>query len=125
MNTSIVLRATVRPPTSGPDATVPLARCTGHDESDSFDRLVGRSPALTSIIQKARRLAVLDASVLLQGETGVGKELFARAIHESGPRKRGPFIAVNCGGLPRDLVASELFGYVDGAFTGARRSGMV
>jgi transcriptional regulator with PAS, ATPase and Fis domain len=93
--------------------------------SDSFDRLVGQSRALTSVVQKARRLAELDASVLLQGETGVGKELFARAIHGSGPRRQGPFIAVNCGGLPRDLVASELFGYADGAFTGARRSGMV
>src|SRR6185295_6325235 len=57
--------------------------------------------------------------------TGVGKEIFARSIHESGPRRQGPFIAVNCGGLPRDLVASELFGYADGAFTGARRSGQI
>jgi transcriptional regulator with PAS, ATPase and Fis domain len=90
-----------------------------------FDRLIGESEALRCVVQKARRLAELDASVLLQGETGVGKEVFARAIHESGPRRQGPFIAVNCGGLPRDLMASELFGYVDGAFTGARRSGMV
>src|SRR6185295_20318013 len=57
--------------------------------------------------------------------TGVGKEIFARSIHESSPRRQGPFIAVNCGGLPRDLVASELFGYTDGAFTGARRSGQI
>jgi transcriptional regulator with PAS, ATPase and Fis domain len=70
-------------------------------------------------------LAEVDVPVLLLGETGVGKEMFARAIHEGGRRKDGPFVALNCGGLPRDLLASELFGYVDGAFTGARRSGMV
>jgi transcriptional regulator with PAS, ATPase and Fis domain len=63
--------------------------------------------------------------VLLQGETGVGKEIFARAIHENRQRTNGPFVAVNCGGLPRDILASELFGYVDGAFTGAKRSGMI
>src|SRR5262249_16717499 len=63
--------------------------------------------------------------VLLLGETGVGKERFARLIHESGRRQAGPFVALNCGGLPRDLLASELFGYVEGAFTGARRSGMI
>jgi sigma-54 dependent transcriptional regulator, acetoin dehydrogenase operon transcriptional activator AcoR len=63
--------------------------------------------------------------VLLQGETGVGKEMFARAIHESRLRTTGPFVALNCGGLPRDILASELFGYVDGAFTGAKRSGMI
>jgi len=63
--------------------------------------------------------------VLLQGETGVGKDMIARTIHESGRRRGGPFIALNCGGLPRDILVSELFGYVDGAFTGARRSGMV
>jgi transcriptional regulator with PAS, ATPase and Fis domain len=67
----------------------------------------------------------VDAALLLNGETGVGKELFARAIHEASPQAHGPFVALNCGGLPRELLASELFGYVDGAFTGARRSGMV
>jgi transcriptional regulator with PAS, ATPase and Fis domain len=67
----------------------------------------------------------VDSPVLLQGETGVGKELFARAIHESSRSREGPFIAVNCGGLPRELLASELFGYADGAFTGARRAGCI
>jgi transcriptional regulator with PAS, ATPase and Fis domain len=92
---------------------------------DGFSDLVGDSPRLTKVIQKARVLAGVNASVLLHGETGVGKEVFARAIHEQGPFRRAPFIALNCGGLPRDLLASELFGYVDGAFTGARRSGMM
>jgi transcriptional regulator with PAS, ATPase and Fis domain len=80
---------------------------------------------LRQTVEKARVLADVGAPVLLQGETGVGKEVFARAIHEGGRFRGGPFVAVNCGGLPRDLLASELFGYLDGAFTGARRSGMV
>jgi len=97
----------------------------GIDPSGSVDRIVGTSEALRQALEKAKLLAEVDVPVLLLGETGVGKEVFARAIHESGRRKDGPFVAVNCGGLPRDLLASELFGYVDGAFTGARRSGMV
>jgi transcriptional regulator with PAS, ATPase and Fis domain len=77
------------------------------------------------MVEKARLLAQVDTPLLLQGETGVGKEIFARAIHQSGPHRPGPFVALNCGGLPRDILASELFGYVDGAFTGARRTGML
>jgi len=87
--------------------------------------MIGGSEALRNAAEKARLLANLDVPVLLQGETGVGKEMFARTIHGSGRRKAGPFIALNCGGLPRDILVSELFGYVDGAFTGAKRSGMV
>src|SRR5882724_4430193 len=97
---------------------------TGIDPRGS-GQIVGTSPLLRRALEKARLLAEVDVPVLLLGETGVGKERFARAIHESGRRKDGPFVAVNCGGLPRDLLASDLFGYVDGAFTGARRSGMV
>jgi transcriptional regulator with PAS, ATPase and Fis domain len=84
---------------------------------------VGESAALRATLQRARVLSDSDLPVLLLGETGVGKEVFARAIHENGSRANGPFVAVNCGGLPRELLASELFGYVDGAFTGARRNG--
>ena len=87
--------------------------------------IIGSSGALRQAVEKARQLASLDAPVLLQGETGVGKEMFARAIHAGGHRKNGRFVALNCGGLPRDILASELFGYVEGAFTGARRSGMI
>jgi len=83
------------------------------------------STALRHALERAKQLADLDVPVLLQGETGVGKEMFARAIHERRQRTTGPFVAVNCGGLPRDILASELFGYVDGAFTGAKRSGMI
>jgi transcriptional regulator with PAS, ATPase and Fis domain len=93
------------------------------ESSHSFGGMVGSSGCINEAILKARVLAGVDSPVLLQGETGVGKELFARAIHEHGRQSRGPFIALNCGGLPRELLASELFGYADGAFTGARRSG--
>jgi transcriptional regulator with PAS, ATPase and Fis domain len=99
-----------------------LPSSVGHD--DSFAHIVGCSEELARAVQTARLLAEVDSPVLLQGETGVGKEVFARALHDGGRCARGPFVAVNCGGLPRDLLASELFGYVDGAFTGARRGGM-
>ena len=87
--------------------------------------IIGRSTALRHAVERAKQLADLDVPVLLQGETGVGKEMFARAIHEGRQRTTAPFVALNCGGLPRDILASELFGYVDGAFTGAKRSGMI
>ena len=87
--------------------------------------IIGASHALTSVVQRARLLASVTTPVLLQGETGVGKDVFARFIHESSPQQAGPFVALNCGGLPRELLSSELFGYAEGAFTGARRSGMV
>ena len=98
---------------------------TGGESSGSVGPIIGGSEALRNAAEKARLLANLDVPVLLQGETGVGKDMIARTIHESGRRRGGPFIALNCGGLPRDILVSELFGYVDGAFTGARRSGMV
>jgi len=100
-------------------------RGIGLDPSGSVGQIIGTSELLRQALEKARLLAEVDVPVLLLGETGVGKEMFARAIHEGGRRKDGPFVALNCGGLPRDLLASELFGYADGAFTGARRSGMV
>ena len=93
--------------------------------STTLGPIIGRSAALRQALGKAKHLADLDVPVLLQGETGVGKEMFARAIHEGRQRTSGPFVALNCGGLPRDTLASELFGYVDGAFTGAKRSGMI
>src|SRR6266566_3355409 len=98
---------------------------TGVETNGDLAQIIGGSPALRLVVEKARQLASLDVAVLLQGETGVGKEMFARAIHEGGDRKNGRFVALNCGGLPRDILASELFGYVEGAFTGARRSGMI
>lgn len=90
----------------------------------AFSRLVGSSLALRMTIQKATQLAKASVPVLLVGESGVGKELFAQGIHDASDRANGPFIALNCGGMSRDLLTSELFGYAEGAFTGACKSGM-
>src|SRR5690606_12630919 len=73
--------------------------------------------------KRARKAAKTTATILLTGESGVGKELFARSIHSVSPYKDGPFIAINCAAIPRDLLESELFGYEDGAFTGAKKGG--
>ena len=83
--------------------------------------LVGRSPALLQAVSLAERVAPTDSTVLLRGESGTGKDLFARAIHFSSPRAAGPWIKVNCGALPENLLESELFGHEKGAFTGAVR----
>jgi transcriptional regulator with PAS, ATPase and Fis domain len=89
--------------------------------------LVGRSPAFMAMLERILRVASSDASVLLLGETGTGKELVARAIHESSMRADGPFVAVDCAGMTETLFESELFGYEKGAFTGAthRKQGLV
>jgi transcriptional regulator with PAS, ATPase and Fis domain len=89
--------------------------------------LVGRSPAFVGMLQKVLRVADSAAAVLLLGETGTGKELVARAIHEASPRNGQPFVAVDCAGMTENLFESELFGYEKGAFTGAqfRKQGLV
>jgi transcriptional regulator with PAS, ATPase and Fis domain len=84
-----------------------------------FHGLVGRSAAMQRVYAQVTRVSAGDAPVLIVGETGTGKELIARAIHAASPRRNGPFLAVNCAALPRDLIESELFGYRRGAFTGA------
>lgn len=84
-----------------------------------FGDLVAHSLAMRQVFAVLERAATSDVTVLLQGETGTGKELAARAIHDTSERRRGPFVAVDCGALPPDLVDSELFGHVRGAFTGA------
>jgi transcriptional regulator of acetoin/glycerol metabolism len=88
-----------------------------------FDEILGDSAAMQEVKERARKMAVTGAAILIEGETGVGKELFARAIHSAGPTSSGAFVPVNCGGIPRDLIGSELFGYSKGAFTGAREQG--
>jgi PAS domain S-box-containing protein len=85
----------------------------------NFEEIVGRSPALTTVLDNVRRVAPTDSTVLIMGETGTGKELIARAIHSTSKRKDRPLIKVNCAALPAGLVESELFGHEKGAFTGA------
>src|SRR4029079_18035661 len=84
-----------------------------------FEEIVGGSPALTAVLSQVSKVAGSDSTVLISGETGTGKELVARAIHRRSPRVAGGFVAVNCAAIPRDLIASELFGHEKGAFTGA------
>ncbi|SIQ62768.1 Transcriptional regulator of acetoin/glycerol metabolism [Bacillus cereus] len=89
----------------------------------TFPGVIGTSNAFQHTLEEIKLVSPTDASVYVCGETGVGKEYVAREIHENSPRKNGPFIAVNCGSLPKELMESELFGYAEGAFTGARRQG--
>jgi DNA-binding NtrC family response regulator len=92
-----------------------------------FGELVGESLAMREVFAVLERIAGSDATLLVEGETGTGKELVARAVHDASPRRRGPFVAVDCGALPEGLLESELFGHVRGAFTGAAtaRNGML
>lgn len=89
----------------------------------TFDALVGESKNLKTTVAMAREFAKTDSTILIVGETGSGKELLAQGIHLASPRRNGPFVAVNCSALPENLLESELFGYEEGAFTGARRGG--
>jgi len=89
----------------------------------TFADLLGKDPHLQATLQLARRIAPTELPVLIRGETGTGKELLAHAIHAASPRRQGPFVAVNCGAIPQELIASELFGYEKGAFTGASNAG--
>ncbi len=98
-------------------------RISGALATFTFDDIIGRGHALTKAIQVGLHSASGDSTVLLRGESGTGKEMFAHAIHNRSARRPGPFIAVSCGAIPRELIGSELFGYDEGAFTGARRHG--
>jgi two-component system response regulator HydG len=90
------------------------------EESERFGQVMGSSPAMRRVYDVLDRIADSTASVLITGETGTGKEVVARALHERGPRKKGPFVAINCSAMPETLLESELFGHVRGAFTDAR-----
>jgi transcriptional regulator with GAF, ATPase, and Fis domain len=92
---------------------------TALDRKYGFDEIVGSSPALLETLDLAARMAASDATVLLAGETGTGKELVAKAIHLRSNRRDRPFVAINCGAVHRELLESELFGHVKGSFTGA------
>src|SRR6201985_2707777 len=84
-----------------------------------FEQLIGNSPALEAVLEQVERVAPTDSTVLIQGETGTGKELIARAVHNISSRCGRPFIKLNCAAIPFDLLESELFGHEKGAFTGA------
>ncbi len=88
-----------------------------------FEDIVGQSSEMKECVETARRYALYDTPVLICGESGVGKELFAQSIHNAGGRCNGPFVAVNCAALPPALIESELFGYEEGSFTGAKKEG--
>ena len=90
-------------------------------EEHSFDRIIGSSPLLREAVELARKVAVTDTSVLLTGETGTGKEVFARAIHQASRRAKEAFVAVNCSAFSKELLESELFGHRAGSFTGATK----
>ncbi|MFT9847132.1 sigma-54-dependent Fis family transcriptional regulator [Aneurinibacillus sp. REN35] len=96
---------------------------TGSEALSSFSGIKGESQSVQVIKQQAAQVARSHSSVLITGESGTGKGLFAMAIHSHSPRSSGPFITVNCGAIPETLLESELFGYVKGAFTGANREG--
>jgi transcriptional regulator with GAF, ATPase, and Fis domain len=106
-------------------ATFPRGEMAQGRSTQWSDEIVGKSAALKSVLQEVSLVAPTDATVLILGETGTGKELIARAIHNQSNRSRRPFIRVNCAAIPASLIASELFGHERGAFTGAvqRRMG--
>ena len=89
------------------------------DEKFGFEGVIGTSPQMNDVIERLKRIAPTDASVLIKGETGTGKELVAQAIHQNSPRKNKPFVALNCAALSENILESELFGHVRGAFTDA------
>ncbi|WP_446896983.1 sigma-54-dependent Fis family transcriptional regulator [Clostridium sp. LBM24168] len=98
-------------------------RIAGFSSKYDFDNILTNNAKMMSIIEDARRISRSDCTVLITGESGTGKELFAHSIHNGSKRCRGPFVAINCSALPKDLVESELFGYEKGSFTGASKEG--
>ena len=99
------------------------ARYTGATARLTFDDIVGHNPNFKRTLELAQTAARSDASILLLGESGVGKDIMAQAIHNASTRRNNPYVAINCGAIPRELIASELFGYQEGAYTGARKGG--
>jgi two-component system response regulator HydG len=89
------------------------------DERFGFEGVIGNSPQMHDVVMRLQRIAPTDATVLIQGETGTGKELVAKAIHQNSPRKKRPFVALNCAALSEHILESELFGHIRGAFTDA------
>ncbi len=100
-----------------------INRIIGSEARFNFDDIIGRVPAMRNAIALAKIAARNNSTVLITGESGTGKELFAQSIHNASDQRGGPFVALNCGALPKSLIESELFGYESGTFTGARREG--
>lgn len=98
-------------------------KIAGFSSKYSFNNIITNNPKMLSVVQEAKSIAAYDCTVLITGESGTGKELFAHSIHNASNRCNGPFVAINCAALPKDLVESELFGYEKGSFTGASKEG--
>jgi transcriptional regulator with PAS, ATPase and Fis domain len=101
----------------------PVAKMIGSKAGFHLRDICGRAPRFLRTVEHVQIAARSDSNVLLLGESGTGKDIFAQAIHNAGPRRNGPYVAINCASIPRDLIASELFGHSEGAFTGSRRGG--
>jgi DNA-binding NtrC family response regulator len=112
-----VRRALTRPPSSNPEVHRLVDSQT--PDQGSLGQLVGGSPAMAAVVERLLRAAPTDSTVLITGESGTGKELLARALHENSRRRGGPFVALSCAAVPAEVLESELFGHVKGAFTGA------
>lgn len=106
-----------------PSTKVGYSQGASRTSAASLEMLTSNDPQISLAIQQVRQVLNRQISILIQGETGSGKELFARAIHEASNRSQGPWVAVNCAALPEGLIEAELFGYEEGAFTGAKRKG--
>lgn len=98
-------------------------KMAGYRAGFTFSDIIGEDPKYRVVLKNAEIASCTDSNIMILGETGTGKEVLAQAIHNRSPRHEGPFVAVNCGALPRELIGSELFGYEEGAFTGAKRGG--
>ena len=100
-----------------------VTKMIGAKANFHFDDIEGRDIKFQRTVEQARMVSQSNSNVLLLGKSGTGKDIFAQAIHNGGDRRNGPYVAINCGAVPRDLILSELFGYSEGAFTGSRRGG--
>ena len=102
-----------------------IAKTYENKDRIDFKNIIGNSSSLLNAINKSKIAASTDSTILILGDSGTGKELFAKSIHNESPRKEGPFVVINCGSIPENLIESELFGYEKGAFTGANPGGKV